>query len=231
MKRFYKEATAQEEDGQWSVKLDGKPLRTPAKAPLNLPSRRLAEAIAEEWRGQEETVKPATLPLTRITSTAIDLVPPKRQGVIDETAKYAGTDLLCYRAEDPPALIARQAEVWQPLLDWAMLRYDAPLNVTAGILPVNQPPESLKALTTAVSDYDDLRLAALHLATGACGSLIVALALVEGRIDADEAFHISQLDETFEIEKWGEDAEQTKRRENLLEDIRLTGRFLELLEN
>ncbi len=230
MKRFYEEATVHEDGGEWGVKLDGKPLRTPAKAPLVLPTRALAEAIADEWRGQEVTIKPATLPLTRIASTAIDLIPQKRPAVIEETAKYAGTDLLCYHAEEPAKLVQRQAEAWQPMLDWAMLRYDAPLKVTAGILPVSQPAQSLRALTAALAAMDDQRLMVLHLVTGACGSLILALALAEGRIGADEAFALAQLDETFEIELWGEDAEQTARRANLLEDIRLMARFLSLLK-
>jgi chaperone required for assembly of F1-ATPase len=229
MKRFYKEAAAAAAENGYEVRLDGKPVRTPAKVPLVVPSLALAEAIAEEWREQGTEMEPARLPLTRLASTAVDLVAPRRGEVVAEIANYAGTDLVCYRADHPQELAARQQKVWQPLVDWATLRYDAPLSVTAGIVPVTQPAATLRAFAAAVEAYDALALAALNLATRACGSLVVALALVEGELDAEAAFDAAQLDETFEIEQWGEDAEQTQRRAALKDDINLAARFVALL--
>jgi chaperone required for assembly of F1-ATPase len=231
MKRFYTEVAAHPAQGGFGISLDGKPLRTPAKAPLVVPTRALAEAIAAEWRGQSGEVKLDTLPLTRLASTALDLVAKRKPAVVSEIARYAGTDLVCYRAEHPPELIERQHATWQPLLDWARLRYDAPLLVTAGVLPVVQPSESLAAYAAAVAAYAPLELAALHLATAACGSLVVPLALIEGRVDADGAFAAAELDQSFEIERWGEDAEQTQRRAALKDDIALAERFIALLRS
>jgi chaperone required for assembly of F1-ATPase len=229
VKRFYRDAGVTEMPDAFGVALDGKPVSTPAKRPLTVPTRALAVAIAEEWRAQGETIDPRRLPLTRLASIALDLVAPRREAVVAEVAKYAGTDLVCYRAEQPPELAERQRAAWQPLIDWATLRFDAPLAATASILPVAQPAASLRALETAVAAYDTHRLAALHLATAACGSLVVALALVEGRIDAEAAFAAAELDESYEIERWGEDAEQARRRAGLKEDIALAARFVSLL--
>jgi chaperone required for assembly of F1-ATPase len=229
MKRFYADVAVVPADGGYGIALDGKPLRTPAKAPLTVPSRALAEAIAAEWRAQGEEIALDLLPLTRLASTALDLVTPRRAEVGAEVARYAGTDLVCYRAGHPPELARRQHAAWQPLIDWARMRYDAALEVTIGVVPVAQPVASLRALAAAVGSYPPLELAALHLATAACGSLVVALALIEGRLDAEAAFAAAQLDETFEIELWGEDAEQTERRAALKDDIALARRFIDLL--
>jgi chaperone required for assembly of F1-ATPase len=229
MKRVYKLVEARAVDGGWGVVLDGRPLRTPAKRDLCVPSKRLAAAIAAEWAAQDPEIRPERMPLTRLTATAIDRTCAERDKIVAEVANYVGTDLVCYRAEHPPALAARQEAVWQPLIDWAAGRYDAGLAVTAGILPVAQSPTSLRAYATVVAALDDFRLTALQAATGACGSLIIALALFEGRLDAEAAFAASQLDETFQIEAWGEDAEAAARRATLAEDIMAAARFLELL--
>ena len=229
MKRFYEDVAVVAEAGGLGLRLDGKPLRTPAKAPLLLPSRALAEAIAAEWRGQGVTVKLTELPLTRLASTGLDLVAARRGEIAAEVARYAGTDLVCYRVEHPPELARRQHATWQPLIDWATLRYDAPLEVTVGILPVTQSPATLRAFALAVESYGHLELAALHLATSAAGSLVVALALIEGRLDVESAFAAAQLDESFEIEQWGEDAEQAERRAALKDDMALAHRFISLL--
>jgi chaperone required for assembly of F1-ATPase len=229
VKRFYKTAGVTEASEGFGVALDGKPVRTPAKRALAVPTRALAVAIGEEWLAQGDTVDPKQLPLTRLASIALDLVAPRRAAVVAEVVKYAGTDLVCYRAEQPPDLVARQRAAWQPLIDWAALRFDAPLAVTSSILPVAQAPATLEAFETAVTAYDSHRLAALHLATAGCGSLIVALALIEDRIDAEAAFAAAELDESYEIERWGEDAEQAKRRKGLREDIALAARFVALL--
>jgi chaperone required for assembly of F1-ATPase len=229
VRRVYKEVVASAVDGGWGVFLDAKPLRTPAKRALAVPSERLALAIADEWDAQETDIRPHTMPLTRLAATALDHTAAAREKIVAEIANYAGTDLVCYRAEQPPALAARQEATWQPLIDWAARRYDAGLAVTTGIVPTTQSPAALKAFAGVVASYDDFRLTALQALTAACGSLVIALALAEGRLDADTAFVVSQLDETFQIEAWGEDAEATRRRALLAEDIAAAARFLELL--
>jgi len=230
VRRVYKTVeTRAVEGGGWGVTLDGRGLRTPAKRDLRVPSEALAVAIAAEWDAQNPDIRPETMPLTRLATTAIDRTAEKRGEIVPEVANYAATDLVCYRAEHPPALAARQAATWQKLIDWAAGRYDAGLAVTAGIVPVAQSPASLRAYAAVVAALDDFRLTALQAATASCGSLVIALALYEGRINAAEAFTASQLDETFQIEAWGEDAEATARRAALAKDIQATARFLELL--
>ena len=228
-RRAYRTASIAEADGTFVILLDGRPVRTPAKAALAVPSRALAEAIAGEWEAQGERVDPDSMPLTRIASIAIDLVAPRRAGVVAEIAKYAGTDLVCYRAEHPRELVARQEAHWQPLVAWTRERYGAALAVTAGIVPADQPDDAIRTLTEAVAAHDSMKLAALHLATASCGSIVVALALAEGRLDADSAFAAAELDQTFEIERWGEDAEMTRRRAGLKAEIAAAARFLALL--
>jgi chaperone required for assembly of F1-ATPase len=229
MKRVYTSVDTRPAGSGWGIALDGRPLRTPAKRDLIVPSEALAATIAAEWDAQESDIRPETMPLTRLAATAIDRTAEKRADIVAEIANYAVTDLLCYRAERPPALAARQEAVWQPLLDWAAGRYDAGLAVTAGIVPTAQSPASLKAYAAAVAALDHFRLTALQAATAASGSLILALALHEKRLDAEAAFAASQLDETFQIEAWGEDAEAARRRRALAADIAAAARFLDLL--
>jgi chaperone required for assembly of F1-ATPase len=229
MKRFYNSVAVVAADAGYGIALDGKPVRTPAKTALAVPTRALADAIAAEWSAQGEDIDLDALPLTRLASTALDLVAPRRAEVAADVARYAGTDLVCHRAGHPPALAARQHAAWQPLIDWAHLRYDAALDVTVGVVPIAQPVASLRALAAAVAAYPPLELAALHMATAACSSLVVALALIEGRLDAEAAFATAQLDESFEIELWGEDAEATQRRALLKDDIALARRFVDLV--
>lgn len=229
MKRVYKRAAARPAEGGWGVALDGRVMRTPGRNELVVPTEELAAAIAAEWDAQRDEVRPATMPLTRLAATAIDRTASLREQVIAETANYAGTDLVCYRADHPTELAARQQSVWQPLLDWATLRYDAALVVTSGVIPTRQSATSLKAFAGAVAALDNFGLTALHTLTAACGSLIIALALLEGRVDADTAFTASQLDETFQIEVWGEDAEAAERRRALAADIESAAQFLHLL--
>lgn len=229
MKRVYKKVSVGPVDRGWGIALDGRQMRTPGKNALVVPSESLAAAIAAEWGAQQGDVRPATMPLSRLAATALDRTAPHRDKVVAEIANYAGTDLVCYRAEQPPPLAAHQHAVWQPLIDWATTRYDAALAVTTGVIPRGQSPAALKAFAAAVAAQDDFRLTALHALTGACGSLVIALALLEGRLDAAEAFAASQLDETFQIEAWGEDAEAAARRHALAADIAAAARFLALL--
>jgi chaperone required for assembly of F1-ATPase len=229
MRRVYGTVAAREAEGGWGVALDGKPLRTPAQRELVVPNPALAGAIAAEWQAQEAEIRPHTMPLTRLAATALDRTAAQRDATIAETANYAGTDLVCYRADHPPELAARQHQAWQGLIDWAAARYGARLEVTEGVIPKRQKMTVLNAFAAAVADYDDFRLTALHTATAACGSLVIALALAEGHIGHDDAFAASQLDESFQIEAWGEDAEAAQRRRALAADIEATARFLALL--
>lgn len=230
MKRVYKNVTLEEVPGGWEIRLDGRPLRTPGREPLVVRQKFLAEAIAAEWDAQRDEVRPASMPMMQLACTAIDRVGKVRAEIVQGVAKYAETDLLCYRAESSqPALQERQAHLWQPILDWAALRYDAQLSVQVGLMPAAQPAGACRALRAAVEELDDMTLAGLQNATGACGSLVLALALLEDRITAEEAFEASQLDETFQIEQWGEDTAAAHRRASIRDDITATKRYLDLL--
>jgi chaperone required for assembly of F1-ATPase len=229
MKRFYKTAEPVPAAGGHGVALDGKLVKTRGRHDLIVPSPPLAAAVAAEWDAQHGEIRSAAMPLTRLAGTTIDRSAAQRDAIVQQVANYAGTDLVCYRAAHPPALAALQQAVWQPLIDWAADRYGAPLAVTAGVIPASQSAASLAAFTEAVAEYDDFSLTALHAATAACGSLVIALALLEGRLDADQAFAASQLDESFQIEVWGEDAEQAKRRAALAAEIAAAAQFISLL--
>jgi chaperone required for assembly of F1-ATPase len=223
MKRFYREAAVVPQEGGFGVALDGKPIRTPAKRVLIVPTRAIAEAVASEWHGQGPTIRRDAMRLTRLACTALDRVESQRAALFAELLGYAGTDLLCYRAGEPASLVARQAAAWDPLLAWAAARFGARLVVTQGIRPIEQPAESLARLEVALAALDPFRLAALHLGAGASGSLVIALALVEGRLDAVEAFAAAQIDEGFQIERWGRDAEFEARRGLLRADLEAAG--------
>jgi len=228
LKRVYKIVAVETVEGGYQVTLDGKPVRTPARAPLISPRRALIDAIAAEWDAQTDEIVPDRMPMMQLVSTTVDRVASQRNRIAADVAAYAATDLVCYRADRPAELAQRQHEIWQPLMDWARLQFDAPLGVVTGIMPRPQPPEALQALRAAIDGLEDLELTALHAATVASGSLVIGLALLKGRLDAEQAWAASQLDETFQIEKWGEDAEATKRREALLQDIRNAARLLDL---
>lgn len=231
MKRFYKETGIDTGDGGFRVLLDGRPMRTPAKSVLVLPTEPLAGAIAGEWRDVPEKgdINVSHLPLTRLAATALDRVTGQRRQVIDDTAKYGASDLLCYRATDPSSLVQRQHETWQPLLDWARQRYGAALAVASGTTFVTQPHGALAALRGAVAAHGDLALSALYNLTHVAGSLVIALAVSEGRLSAADAFTAAQLDELFQIERWGEDPIATQRHDGIRRDLDAFARFLALL--
>lgn len=233
MKRFYKQTGVGGGPDDWQVLLDGRPMRTPAKAILTVPTRVLAEAIAVEWDAvpDKAEIKVGHLPLTRLAATALDRVVSQRDQVVEDTAKYAGSDLLCYRAGEPESLVKRQHEAWQPLLDWAAARYGAPLAVGVGAGFIAQPPASLAALRAAVAAHGDLALSALYNLTHIAGSLVIALAVAEGRLSAAEAYATAQLDELFQIERWGEDPIAAERLGGVRADIEACARFLALLED
>ena len=232
MKRFWDTATIDAADG-YAILLDGKPMHLPDGAVLRVDSDRLAQAIAREWQeaggGKGGEMSFADTPLTRLAGTAQQRVAPDPGKTIDALARYAESDLLCYRAESPQELVHRQAQSWQPWLDWATLTYDAPLRVGSGVAYVKQHPDSVAALRRAVGALDVPVLAALGIAVPALGSLVLGLALAEGELDAAAAHELGCLDELFQVEAWGKDAEAAARRRAVGEDIALAERFIELV--
>ncbi len=233
MRRFWTDATVADRDGAWTVLLDGKPMRLPSGSTLRVQNRAVAEAVAAEWQSAGGSVggqvKLASLSLTRLVATAIDRIAPDPGPTIEALAKYGETDLLCYRADHPPELSALQAARWQPLLDWAAWALDAPLAVTAGVVHIVQPATSLAALRAALSRESALALAALGLAVPAMGSLVLGLALAAGRLGPAEAHALASLDEQFQAEAWGRDAEAEARLASIAADVALAHRLL-LLE-
>ncbi len=229
MKRIYEHVSVEATAAGWGVSLDGRAVTTPARAPLLLPTPALAAAVAGEWRCQGADVRPESMSLTRLAATAIDLLPDRREAVIDEIATFGASDLLCYRAEGNDELARRQEAAWQPLLDWAATTLGARLCVTSGVLPVPQEAEALVALRRELAAAGDFDLAALHTLTSASGSLIVALALKRGEIDAPAAVELSQLDEDYQVERWGDTPEAAAgRRDNRLQ-IEQAAAFLDWL--
>lgn len=240
MKRFWDNAAAVATGGRWQVTLDGKAMRLPAAAagggaPLVLDNASLAHAIAAEWqaaggaKGGEMSF--ADLPLTRLAGTAQERVAPQAEAVALELARYGESDLLCYRADSPAALVRRQELLWQPWLDWAVQRFDARLAVTTGVMHVAQPPRALANLAAAVAALPVATLAALGIAVPATGSLVLGLALAEGAVDAATAASVAQLDELFQAELWGVEWESAERRARVADEIALAARFLALVRD
>ena len=225
MKRFYKAVSVSPDN---AVLLDGKPIKTPARNGLMLPTSALAEAVADEWRAQVSDIDTHAMPLTRLANTAIDQIATLRAEVIEQTLEYGHSDLLCYRAEDPMALTARQQHEWRPLLDWAAERFGLKLQTAIGIMHITQPPESFTSARAFLDSQSDFALAAAHSATSLLGSLVLALALLDGRLDAEAAFRLSRVDEEFQAEQWGRDAEADLRADAHARELGAIARFLTL---
>ncbi|NUQ18179.1 MAG: ATPase [Sphingomonas sp.] len=230
MKRFWKEVTVEAEEGGWTVKLDGKPLRTPARAALVVPTQTLAKAIADEWRTVEGDVDPRAMPLTGLANAAIDRVAPERRAFAGGLARYAEADLACYRSDWPPELVSRQAAKWDELLAWARRRYDVDFSTTSGILHVPQPQATIERLDHAVAALDPFRLAGLSPLVTIGGSLIAGLAVLEKAMTPEAAWEAVSLDEHWQLEQWGADAEAEKALENRRRDFMSAARFLDLLD-
>jgi chaperone required for assembly of F1-ATPase len=229
VKRFFEASDFESADGGFAVTLDGRRVKTPGGVPLILPEEGLAAAIAAEWAAQEDTIRPDTMPITGLSCTAVDTVASQRAAIVDQLVKYAESDLLCYRADQPDDLREHQQTHWQPLLDWASETHGAGLVVTTGILPVDQPTGALASLRRAVEAQDDFHLTVLASVTQAAGSLVIGLCVIGGRLNAGQAFDASQLDETWQTDTWGEDAEAVKRRVAIRQEIRDAIRFLDLV--
>lgn len=229
-KRFWKDATVDAVAGGFAVLLDGRSVKTPAKTPLVVPTRAMAAAVAAEWAAQEDEIDPLSMPVTRSANAALDKVAAQRDEVADMLAEYGGTDLLCYRATSPAELIERQAEQWDPLLDWAAERFGARLVPVSGVMHVPQDADSLKILRAEVHKLGNFELAAFHDLVGLSGSLIIALASLRENTDIEALWRVSRLDELWQEEQWGEDDEAVQQAEIKHQSFLHAHRFYKLCQ-
>ena len=229
VKRFGKEVEVADVGGCWSIQLDGRVVRTPAREPLQLPTRALVDAIAAEWRSVEHDIDPRAMPLTGLANAAIDRIGPSPGAFASDLAKYAEADLACYRSDFPPELIGRQAECWDPLLAWARRRYDVDFVTTAGLMHVPQPPATVEQLSHAVVALDAFQLAGLSPLVTIGGSLVAALAVLEEAISPQEAWQAVSIDDRWQLEQWGSDADAEQALDNRERDFLAGAQFLKLL--
>jgi len=229
MKRFYKKAAAEPAEDGFAITLDGRPVKTPKRVSLILPTSALALSVAAEWDAQGEDIDPRSMPLTGLANAAIDHVETDRNTFAATLAGYAETDLLCYRAEGPATLAALQAERWDPILVWARERYAIDFVVTTGIIHRAQPSKTVARLTAAIGERSDFQLAGFQPLVTISGSLVIALALAEGYIDARAAFDAAHVDEMWQAEQWGEDVWATAMRDDHRRDFEAAARFLALV--
>jgi chaperone required for assembly of F1-ATPase len=231
MKRFWKQAAAVADEGGWGVELDGKPVRTPARKPLMVPTEALAEAIAQEWNSAGETIDPQGMPLTGLANAAIDTVAADPKGFAARLARYGESDLTCYRAETPRGLRDRQDKSWDELLAWARRRFDIDFCTTSGILHVPQPDATVQRLAHAVGTLDPFRLAGLSPLVTISGSLVAALAVAEKQLPPEQAWDAVTIDDQWQAGQWGADAEATAALEMRRKDFFAAAELLELLDS
>jgi len=230
MKRFWKSAAVVGLDGGYAVELDGRPVKTPARAELAVPTSALAEAIAAEWNGSADEVDPRAMPLTGLANAAIDRVAADKDAFAADLARYGESDLTCYRAEGPETLVKRQAESWDALLGWARRRYDVDFAICSGVMHVTQPEETVRKLGHAVASLDSFHLAGLAPLVTIGGSLVAGLAVLEKMMPASEAWEAVSLDDRWQMEQWGGDAEAEEALDARRRDFLAGARFLELLD-
>lgn len=229
MKRFWSEVAVTKEEAGWGIALDGRPVRTPARAPLVVPDEALADAIAGEWREAGDEIDPRAMPLTGLANAAIDRVAPDRAGFAAGLARYAEADLACYRAEGPRELVVRQEASWDALLGWARRRFDVDFATTSGLVHVAQPPATVERLARAVAALDAFHLAGLAPLVTLGGSLLAAMAVLEGAMTPADAWDAVSIDEHWQAEQWGGDAEAEAMLGNKRRDFLAAARFLALL--
>ncbi|MFV0625610.1 ATP12 family chaperone protein [Sphingomonas sp. ac-8] len=229
MKRFWKTVTVEPGEAGFGIALDGRPVRTPGRAPLALPTAALARAVADEWAGVGDTLDPRAMPLTGLANAAIDRIAPDPAAFAAGLAAYGESDLLCYRADDPEPLVARQAAAWDPVLDWARRRYDVAFTIASGVMPVAQPPATVARLAEATAARDAFALAGLSPLVTITGSLVLALARAERAFDAETIWAAAQLDEDWQAERWGEDSLAAQTRAARRRDYDAAVTFLEAL--
>ena len=228
-KKFYRRASAAPVEGGYGVFLDERPLRSPAKAPFVVPSAELARLVAGEWDAQDERINAGSMPLFGLAVTVVDRVMPQRGAIDDELRAYGGSDLLCYREGESAELAKRQDALWNPWLDWARGELGAGLVVCTGLMPVRQPGAAIEAIGRAIAGLDDWRAGMLHRATALSGSVVLGLAMVRGRLDADGMFEAAFVDELWQAQKWGSDDEARQRRDGIRAELGDAERFLALL--
>ena len=233
-KRFYQSATVEAHDGLWRILLDGRPVRTPRQVPLALPTEGLATLVAEEWAAQKETINPITMPATRLVNAALDGVALDIRAVADDVVKYAGSDLLCYRASEPPTLASAQGAAWDPVLAFVRARYGARFTLAEGVMFASQPPDALAAVAREVerlsaSPDAALRIAALHVVTTLTGSALLALAVSAGGLSCEAAWHAAHVDEDEQMRVWGFDADALRRRAARFADMQAACAVLDIL--
>lgn len=210
-KRFYKVASSAKRDDGFAIVLDDRELKTPGRIAVRVPNAELGEALAAEWEAQAKRIDPSTMPRTRIVTTAIDRVARDNGPAIDEIVGYAGTDLVCYRADDPEELVTLQGQAWDPLLEWFTGATGTHLKATSGIIHVKQDDEALRQVALLLNEVDPISLTALHTLVTLSGSAVIGLAMLKGHLDAKAGYAASRVDETFQINKWGEDEEAAER--------------------
>lgn len=230
MKRFWNSVDVAQEERGWSIRLDGRPMRTPARSLLEVPNEPLADAIAGEWRDVGNEINPREMPLTGIANAAIDRVAPDKHAFASGLARYAEADLACYRVEGPRELVERQEEKWDALLSWARRRYDVDFVTTSGLMHVAQPQATVERLTHAVAALDPFQLAGLSPLVTIGGSLVAALAVLEQAFTADHAWQAVSIDERWQLEQWGADAEAEAALDGRRRDFLAAARFVELLD-
>jgi len=230
VKRFWKDVAVTQEDGGWGIVLDGRPVRTPGRVPLIVPSEALAEAIAGEWRATGDEIDPRAMPLTGLANAAIDRVAPDARAFAGGLARYAQADLACYRAEGPGGLVARQEASWDKLLAWGRRRFDVDFVTTSGLMHVEQPAATVERLAHAVAALDAFHLAGLSPLVTIGGSLLAALAVLEGAMTAAEAWDAVSIDERWQLDQWGADADAQAALDNRKRDFFAAASFLALLD-
>ena len=228
-RRFYEEVNVIEVNGGFIVRLDAHELKTPAKKPLVMPTVALAQHVADEWRAQETDIDSYSMPTMRLVSTALDRVADVPMETAQAFAAYGMSDLLCYRAENPDKLVKKQADAWNPILDWAKNRFDMSFEVTQGILPINQPADN-EARLLAIAGTDVFRLTGLAHMAAILGSAILAIAADEAHIDAQQAYQLAFLDDLYQIDEWGSDEEAVDRLDKIALDIRHASSYLSALK-
>ena len=229
MKRFWKEVATSKVKDAFGITLDGKPIKTPTKADLLVPSLALAEAIAKEWNEQGENVVPESMPMFQFSLTALDRVAPQREAIIDEIASYGASDLLCYREAQDHNLKQHQHEIWQPYLAWFEEQFEVSLLVTEGVMPISQSPQALKRMGEIVATYDDFALAGLHSLTTLTGSLVLGMAVAKEYVSAEKVTAAAFLDMRWQQEKWGSDEEAEQVMRARIESLLEAERYLALL--
>lgn len=230
MKRFYKEVSLKKGATGYEILLDGRAIKTPAKNPLVVPTKAVADMIAAEWQAQEEVIDPKSMAVTRLVNSALDSVRQNRDHVVDEIAAYGGSDLICYRADDPVQLVDRQNEAWDPYHIWLAETWGVRLKVTSGIMPVSQDEDGQGVLKAAVAKQSDYMLAGLHTLVSIAGSLVLGLACLSGDFEPEDVFTASRVDEKWQAEVWGEDWEAGDRAAAKREEFLTAAAYIKALQ-